>query len=696
MNALPLVSRCAATLLISFTLASCGERPVRDAGDVVDASAPVDARADAQTDFDAVSGDVSAPACRDAAARSVPTTLSAAGRCTARSTGRWCDGDSVRVCGTVGGEADPTRSPCRASERCVMRGERGACERAGDCVEGATRCASSARLARCAAGAWVESPCAARCVGDGLGGDCVDPGATRVLRGALRYTRRIIATNLLSWGEAAQRPARGFALRYRRGDSVLARGVTDDEGRFSLDVPRDPVTGDALEAVAAQGDEGHITMMVGDPGLAPGSYRSYGDDTSRGRPWAWRWEIPAEGATLTISLDDSPAASVFDDLRAGVAAVRGRFAAPPRYALAVWLKRRVLWDCGACFSELVPVTAAGQRFDGQLWLTGDSHENWWSPAVTLHELGHWVMSAWGVIPHEGGAHFLGVPTLPGFAWSEGFASWVSSDLRDDPRHYAVSEGTFFWWDIARREIFNGARWQRPNPDASPLQLIDENEVSAILWSLRADPDAGTPRIYRALAAPRMTAAPFAGCNTQMYIAQGGGVCTSGEHAPHLADLLDALRCDGVSERAVRVAAGTYPYAAASPRCEVGCAASACPTIPRCSVHAPMSLRANAIGDGVVELSLAQPGDLGAPTTLRLALPAGVGRVDGPSEWTVPARTDHRVRITLRAGSPRSASIEITAEGQSAWAGARASARWTGPVPGGNLPSSPARGALSSP
>lgn len=677
-------------------LAGCGERPIRDLGDVVDASAAPDVIVLDAPALDATFVDAGPPTCRDASLGAVPTTLTAAGLCTARSTGRWCDGDVVRTCGTQRGEVAPARWPCGEGERCVMRGERGACERVGVCRTGATRCASGARIARCVGGAWVESACAARCVGDDLGAACVDPGATRALRGTLRYTRRVIAANLLSWGETVERPARGFALRYRRGDEVLARGVTDAQGAYSLEVPMTAAPGDALEAVAAYGAEGSVVMMVGDPGLAAGSYQAYGDDTSGGAPWTWRFDVPADDAALTIALEASPGASVFDDLRGGVEAVRGRFEAPGRYALAVWVKRGVAWDCGACFSELVPVTAAGQRFDGQLWLTGDAHENFWSPAVTLHELGHWVMSAWGTIPHEGGAHYLGVPGFPGLGWSEGWASWVSSELRDDPRHYAVAGGTFFWWDIARREIFNGARWQRPNPDASPLQLIDENEVSAILWSLRGDPEAGAGRVYSAMGSPRVTLAPFAGCNTQMYFAMGGGTCTSGERAPHLADLLDALRCAGVSERAVRVAAGTYPYAADAPRCEVGCASSACPATPSCSVRAPMSLRANEIGDAVLEVSLTQPGDLGAPATVRLELPPGVTRVDGPTSWRVAAHTDRRERVTLRAQSPRAVTVAVVAEAQSGWAGARATALWTGVVPGGNLPSSPARGAFSTP
>lgn len=616
--------------------------------------------------------------CRDAGTSAVPTTLTDAGACTARSTGRWCEGDVVRTCGTRAGVAPPERSPCGAGERCVMRGPRGACEPAGACREGAARCASATRLARCAGGAWTEETCAARCVGDGLGAACVDLSATRALTGSVRYMRRAIASDLLSWQAPAQRPARGFAVQYRRGDAVLARGVTDEQGRYALDAPAAAAPGDALAVLAATGEEGRITLMVGDPGLPDGSYRTF-ETAARGGPWTWRFPVSDGGTSLDIPLETSPGASVFDDLRAGVASVRARMGTPARYALAAWVKRGVQWDCGACFSELVPITLGAQRFDGQLWITGDTSEPWWSDAVTLHEMGHWAMAAWGVIPHEGGAHFLGVPTLPGTAWSEGWASWVSSELRADPRHYAVAGGTFFWWDIARRELFNGSPWSRPSPIGTLLQLMDENEVSAVLWSLQGD--ASAARIYRAMATPRMTVAPFARCNTQTFYVSGGNgsVCTSGEHAPHLADLLDALRCDGVPASVVRAAAGTYPYPADAPRCEVGCLASACVPQRSCGASAPITLRWREIDavDGRVRLAavLAQPGDLGAAVTVRVELPPGVARVDGPLAWTVPAHADHTEVITLAGAGP--VTVRAVAEGRSAWAGARARAAWSG-------------------
>ena len=133
-------------------------------------------------------------------------------------------------------------------------------------------------------------------MGDALAAACVELTATRTLRGSLRYARRMIAPNLLAWGETVDRPGRGFSMRYRRGDAVLARGVTDAEGRFSLEVPTTPDPGDVIEAVAALGENGRTVILVGDPGVppGPGENPTFGRETSLGAPHAWTTQARSE------------------------------------------------------------------------------------------------------------------------------------------------------------------------------------------------------------------------------------------------------------------------------------------------------------------------------------------------------------------------------------------------------------------
>ena len=106
----------------------------------------------------------------------------------------------------------------------------------------------------------------------------------------------------------------------------------------------------------------------------------------------------------------------------------------------------------------------------------------WSDAVTAHELGHYMMNAYGYPVGEGGPHFLAVPTHPGQAFSEGWATFFSSMARGDSIYVDKQGGAFFWWDLERRAYSAyGALWTRALPWLGLLQLMDENEAAAILW-----------------------------------------------------------------------------------------------------------------------------------------------------------------------------------------------------------------------
>ncbi len=613
-------------------------------------------------------------------------------RCAPYAISRRCaDEHTLSICAAYEYAEAPTRVGCAPDERCETgRDDVAFCAHVDGCRTGSARCASPTTLERCVEGRPTVEACDGACVEGTLGASCVPRAASRTLAGTLRYHRRLPAADLLSWGDVVERPARGFAVHLRRGDAVMARAVTDDEGRFSMLVPAVTAPEDQLEAVAAAGETGHLTLAVADPALGPGAF-------SPERPpaaptlWSWRWPAPPEGgATLSISLDDSPAAAVFDDLRAGLAAVRAHFAAPPRYDLVAWLGRGTEWTCGACFDDLGPEAALGQRFDAQLWISATEDAMYWSPAVALHEFGHYVMSAWGTPVWEGGAHYLGIATMPGQAWAEGWASWVGADLRDDPRLYSVSHGTFYWWDIGTRTYYRDYLWRRPDPSGSLLQRVDENEVSAILWAL-ARPSAGAPgsrELYRSIAAPRMTASPFGRCYTRhvWYDTYYDYACTTERSTPHLADFLDAVRCGGAGGDVVRAAAGTYPYPSATPICEAGASTASCPAPrePSCGAYhldAPLVARWVELpgGDPRLHRLLARveyPGDLGAVATVSVETPPGATLRAGPATWTVAPRDRRDVEVDVEATQALGAPVTLRAEVHGAWAGARAAIPWS--------------------
>jgi hypothetical protein len=211
-----------------------------------------------------------------------------------------------------------------------------------------------------------------------------------------------------------------------------------------------------------------------------------------------------------------------------------------------------------------------------MWLPGgDRDQGYWADPVTVHEHGHWAMRSFSAPPSEGGTHVLGAPVYPGMAWSEGFATWFSSDLRDSPIFYDKQNGSVFWLDLSARSYSGGARWRVPVPSAGLMQLMDENEVAAMLWSLRNSSSGAADQMYAAFGSERLTAGRFPRGYTAHYWteldASGNpvGAIDTRVPAPFLADFLDALMCAGFSRAAMDAAtqpASRYPYPSGSPLC----------------------------------------------------------------------------------------------------------------------------------
>ena len=633
-----------------------------------------------------------AAAARDGSSDRAPPSVPA---CAAFDVSRRCvDEHTLRVC-TAYFDADPPAIfRCAPDERCAAGADGVArCAPATGCRAGSSRCTSSGELERCVDGLPVASPCGGVCVGGTLGAACAPSAPTRPLEGTLRYSRRPIRDDLLQWGPAVVRPARGFAIQLRRGADVLARAVSDGEGRFSIAVPATLVGGEVIEAVAADATDGHVELAVADPALARGEYSPSRTVPAAVAPWSWSWPVPeAEASTFEIPGAQSPAAAVFDDIRSSLATLRDAFGTAPHYDLVVWVGLGVRWTCGSCFSDLDPIERSNQRFDAQIWLNGSTtDEEYWSAAVTLHELGHYVMAAWGTAVWEGGSHYLGVPTMPGQAWSEGWATWVSAALRDDPRLYAVADGTFYWWNIDARTYVRSVPWTRPSAGGSTLQLLDENEVSAILWSLsRATSEAGGPGLQgllRAVALPRMTTAPFARCYTRHVWVYDWyeDACAVAQSTPHLADYLDALRCAGTSAEVVTGAMGTYPYPVDSALCEGAPAEGSCPSTvscvrgasrPQAPLHASWIDRTQ-LSDGAHALiaRVEYPGDLGVPATVTVETSGGATLLEGPPAWTLRPGERRDVDVTVAVPSGSAASVLLRVEAAGSWGGARAVIPW---------------------
>lgn len=364
-----------------------------------------------------------------------------------------------------------------------------------------------------------------------------------------------------------------------RGDEIVDAAYTGTgtaAGDFEIAVPQPQTADDALGVFAIRADDrGELAVAVGYPDLGAGRFEP-GEIGSSPGFWAWGldYTLTPELQTWQIAeVNGSGAMRIFERAREAyelsLIINSGRTPDP----VMIWIEPGTQWSCGACFAAY-PTTLPAE-FATQLWMPGGPDAAWWSDAVTAHEMGHWVMHAYGTSPNEGGQHILGIHTHPGLAWSEGWATFYSTLTRSFSTYYDKQQGGFFWFDVQERLYSDGTPWQRPQAGEGLQQMIDENEVAAMLVELYVG-GVSADALLDTIAVPRMTVAPFErGYRTRDWDGLDGNgeplpYETTRYSAPFLADYLDALRCDaGVGASAIDAVTDpntNYPYPSASPLC----------------------------------------------------------------------------------------------------------------------------------
>lgn len=542
----------------------------------------------------------------------------------------------------------------------------------------------------------MTQACATRCTESVSGATCAPMATTRTAMGRVRFQVRTPNADRSDWGAPTLEANEGMVVLSQRGDMVIGSAVTDNEGRFAITVPTEPMDGDRLVIAAADFREGEIVVAAGNPNYPPSTMDrdEAAAPPSGSRVWSWSWPVAMLPASdpydLTVeTADGAGAAEAFAWLRATYRRARQIHTGMRGHSFIAWVGMGVSWACGACYNR-VNATIGRTRFASQLWLDGSAqNEGYWSSGVTVHEAGHWWMDAFGSSPGEGGPHTLGVETFPGQAWSEGFASFVAGDERNDPVFVDKQGGGMFWFDMARAVARDAnATMDRqlltPNADAQEgtQQFLDENYVSAILWRLRGT-DAAP--LYRALASDRATRAPFGGCYQRHQWTGVGSmatrICNTTESVPMLADFLDALNCASFDRNQLRMAIGDYPYAVESPFCRAGVEPDNCygygyPVCASERTDAPLTITFSP-RDGAppwpvrgalpMRAQLVQRGPLPDPIAVELVLPPGVTRTDGPTRFSVtPGRpgTTHTIDIDLAAAQvpSRDAVLRVDVRG----------------------------------
>lgn len=503
--------------------------------------------------------------------------------------GRCASATRVEACVTPTGAAIPSvyGYDCQQGESCAVRAGRADCVLTAACREGATQCSGTSQLQTCTGGAWATTACSGGCNSSVLGSFCAPAIPKKVVSARVTYEARSPNAELTDWGPVFVNNGVSLLVLSYAGGKLLDVAVTDGTGGFSIDVPQTPTSTDTVTVAlaASDGAEG-LALAVASPDFPTPGLQDTFTPIANARLWGYAFRTSSIGTGSTLPITEamgSGAVRVYDYLRYAHAVTLQRNGGRPGLPLIVWLGYGTSWSCGACFAAM-PTRVFGIPFYAQMWLPADANQSYWADSVTAHELGHWSMASYGTSPLEGGPHFIGNPTFPGQAWSEGYATWFSSNLRNDSYYVDKQNGSMFWLNIDARGYQGSRPWQRPSPSLGLLQRIDENEVSAILWRLSLVRAWGTASIDRALASRQLNTPPFARGYTQHLwevnrdTGQLYNVQDTRISRPMLADFLDAMRCEGYPAQAVDAAtepATAYPYPSNAPLCSSSSCSSTC-------------------------------------------------------------------------------------------------------------------------
>lgn len=508
--------------------------------------------------------------------------VSEQGECTSSTAWRRC----IVIAGSTNRFLRETT--CGESEECGIVNGAATCISGLVCIDGEARC-SGGNLQQCVSNAWVDTICADGCETVPGGAQCTVEEVAGRLVGSLRYETLLPTPAFDGWQDAAVNlPAHDLLVVVYDGSTVF-----DVQRTGALDSPR-PGGFDVRLPVPENGDErviffaldfdasGTAVSAVNAPPTSLSGNVDAGEFLyGRGQSGSFVWQWAATPELLRTLVDarvpitsGSGALAIHDyTLRTRDALLASGRADTP--SVSLWWAPDVEFSCGACALEY-PTNSTGYRYEQQVLISGGADQGEFASPVTVHEVGHVVMSHYGTSPNEGGTHYLGVPQHPGLAWSEGWATAFSSMVRDNPIYFSSQSGGMFWFDIDARQYGFAVPWRRATPGGGLLQKVDENEVAAMVYA--AWEEIGLSSVMNALQSPRMNRSPFARGYTTRYWedvnAQGEPEPweDTGQSAPMFADFADALVCGGFISRtamnAITRPTQFYPYNASSPLCDV--------------------------------------------------------------------------------------------------------------------------------
>ncbi|MFZ5874940.1 MAG: hypothetical protein ACOYXU_00900 [Nitrospirota bacterium] len=294
-----------------------------------------------------------------------------------------------------------------------------------------------------------------------------DIGGPGVAEGLATYGKPVVTTSGMT-GDIVATPIRyaDVEMVSCQNGAVLGSGATDADGRFQISFFNPGRVGVYARVLSSSPRYSvSVRRSPDEPflyGLASADFNDAGDG-----------ETSTVSGLETIEADRSGVFNILDQGVRGAETVESLTGSAPTVPLT-WY-----WYSGnPNGTGYTPSTHAITV----LGTDDDSDE--FDDAVLLHEYGHYVLEVYSYDDSPGGPHFLGDSSLDlRLAWSEGWATFFSSLVRNDPGHMDTGGGS----------VLLSFNLETP-PTFGDGTRYDTNElaIAAVLWDAydAADGDEG--------------------------------------------------------------------------------------------------------------------------------------------------------------------------------------------------------------
>jgi hypothetical protein len=297
------------------------------------------------------------------------------------------------------------------------------------------------------------------------------------LHGTVRYEKILTDSGKLDIDHPLLVPAAGVTVEIVEvvpigDDRVLASDTTDNNGNFSVRVPLQGTINIKIRALAENGNAQVVDVDSGkEYAVATDDFTvKPQDDVER-------------NVTATDHASDHDRGSGPFNIVAVISKANAflHIVAPGLVIPPVVIRWSTTYDGDTYFDA---TTNPPQAFINGV-REEDSDE--FDDSVIIHEYGHFIAAKFSRDDSPGGAHSLGEKKDPRLAWSEGWANFFSSSVRNDPKYVDTL-------DVNGMRSFsfslNVDVWRNESPG-----FWSEHTVGSSLWGIFAKPAVSGPQAH---------------------------------------------------------------------------------------------------------------------------------------------------------------------------------------------------------